>query len=274
MRKSKEKKKRIVLVEDEPTLANLIEAGLQEQGYEVRSARDGKKGLQLIRDVKPDLVLLDIMLPGLKGFDILEKLSKEDHALPALPVIIISNSGDSIEIERALRMGVKDYLVKVNFNPNEVIAKVNNTLQAHVEERKKKSKLPKTVKGKRVLLVEDDTLLSDMLEKEFVAKHYEVHKAWNAEKARSILAEHEVNVIVLDLVLPDEHGLSFLKELQKNDSTKSIPVIIASNLGQQEEIDQGLRAGAVDYIVKTNTVPREIVEKIEKLLQKGQRDYK
>jgi len=268
------KKKCIVLVEDEPTLANLIEGRLKEQGYEVRSATDGKSGLQLIREAKPDLVLLDVMLPGLKGFDILEKLHKEDGLLPGLPIIIISNSGDSIEVERALRMGVRDYLVKVNFNPNEVIEKVNNALEEDENKNKQKAKKPKWVKGNRVLIVEDDTLLSGMLEREFVEKRYEVYKAQNAEKARGILAIHDIDVMVLDLVLPDEHGLSFLKELRKRGKTKNIPVIIASNLGQQEEIEQGLKAGAVDYVVKTNTVPGQIVEKVDALLQKGRKDKK
>ncbi|MDP2664537.1 MAG: response regulator [bacterium] len=269
------KKKQIVLVEDEPTLTNLIESGLRDRGYEVKAAKDGKEGLRLIRETKPDLVLLDVMLPGLKGFDILEKLHKEDGVLPGLPVIIISNSGDPIEIERALHLGVRDYLVKVNFNPNEVVEKVNSVFEAEDDKGKKTRVKPKAVKGNQVLLVEDDTILSDALERKFVEKKYVVFKAFNANMARKVLQEHEVDIILLDLVLPDEHGLSFLRQLKKNERAKRIPVIIISNLGQQEEIDEGLRAGAVDYIVKTNTVPSEIFEKVKALIQKGQtRDTK
>ena len=77
-----------------------------------------------------------------------------------------------------------------------------------------------------------------------------------------------MDVILLDLVLPDEHGLTLLRELKKSDQFRHIPVLITSNLGQQEEIEQGLKAGAIDYIVKTNTVPGEIFEKVEALLQK------
>ena len=267
---AKTKKKRIVLVEDELTLANLIELGLKKEGYEVKSAKNGTKGLQLIRDAKPDLVLLDIMLPGIKGFEILEKLYKEDHMLPALPVIIISNTGDSIEVERASKMGVRDYLIKVNFNPDEVIEKVKNVFKAEAElsSAKRKTKKAKAVKERKVLLVEDDTILSDTLGRKFIEKKYTVFKAFNANLARKILEEHIVDVILLDLVLPDEHGLSLLKELKKDDRFKHIPVLITSNLGQQEEIEQGLRAGAIDYIVKTNTVPGEIFEKVEVVLQK------
>ena len=270
MRRLSPKKKRIVLVEDEPTLANLIESELRKEGYEVKTAGNGTKGLQLIREAKPDLVLLDIMLPGLKGFAILEKLYKEDHMLPALPVIIISNTGDSIEIERASKMGVRDYLIKVNFNPDEVIEKVKKVFKAEADNSKGKTKKVKVSKERKILLVEDDTILSDTLGRKFIEKKYTVFKAFNASLARKILAENSVDAILLDLVLPDEHGLSLLRELKKNDQLKNVPVLIISNLGQQEEIEQGLKAGAIDYIVKTNTVPGEIFEKVEALLQKGQ----
>lgn len=263
MRKTKN---RIVLVEDEPTLANLIEVGLKKEGYKVDIAADGKKGLQLIRDIKPDLVLLDIMLPGLKGFEILQKLYNEDHMLPALPVIIISNSGDTIEIERALKMGVRDYLIKVNFNPYEVIEKVKDVLR--VEAEKGKRGKVRTSRGKQVLLVEDDTILSDALERKFLEKGYTVFKAFNGSLARKILAENKIDAILLDLILPDEHGLSLLREFKKTDRFKNIPVIIISNLGQQEEVEQGLKEGAIDYIVKTNTVPGEIFEKVALLFTK------
>jgi len=258
----------IALIEDEQTLANLIESGLRKEGFEVLAAVDGIAGLNLIEKEKPDLVLLDMMLPGLTGFDILEKLT-EKGILPGMPIVIISNSGEPIEIERVLKMGVRDYLIKVNFNPNEVIEKVKNVLKDEKDIVKKKAAVPKAVKGRRILLIEDDTILSDVLGKKFIAKGYSLRKAVNADAARKILAEEEVDLILLDLVLPDEHGISLLKEFKRSERLKNIPVVITSNLGQQEEIDEGIKSGAVDYIVKTNTVPEEIFQKVENLLQKG-----
>lgn len=263
----RKRKKLVILVEDEQTLANLIELGLKREGYSVKTAVDGISGLNLIRKSKPDLVLLDLMLPGLKGFDILEKLYKDDHVLPALPVIIISNSGDSMEIEQALRMGVKDYLIKVNFNPYEVIEKVNNVLKIKTHDVKKEIKNPEATKENRILIVEDDPILSNALERKFTEKKYAVYTAFNANSAREILRKEKINAILLDIVLPDEHGLGFLRELKKDERTNNIPIIITSNLGQQEEIEQGLQAGAVDYIVKTNTLPGEIFKKVDSLLQ-------
>lgn len=258
-----EKKKIIVLVEDEKTIANLIELSLERSGYEVKTAHDGKEGLDLILRSSPDLVLLDIALPTLGGFDILDKL-KEEKRLPSLPIIIISNSGQSVEIERAKDAGVRDYLIKVNFSPEEVLDKVNLVL----EDEKKMGEQSSSADADHILLVEDDTILADYLERKFTQKGYKVFRANNASEAKRALTEHKIDLVLLDIILPDVDGLQFLQELKKDENIKDIPVIIISNLGQEEEIERGKQAGAADYIVKSDTVPGDILKKVETLLQK------
>ena len=264
----KKKQKRIVLLEDEPTIANLIDLGLKKQGYAVQAIRNGKEGLRIIRKTKPDLVLLDMMLPGMRGFDILEALYAE-HTLPSLPVIIISNSGQPIEIERALNLGVRDYLIKVNFTPQEVIEKVEHLFASKTAKPTIKKKSKKSGEGKRVLIVEDDFILAETLEKKFIQKNHYAQKALNASEARRILQNTKIDVILLDLILPDVDGFSFLSELKHDNRFKDIPIVIISNLGQREDMERGLRGGAIDYIVKANTVPGEIVERVEALLKNG-----
>ncbi len=102
---------------------SLLVTKLERCGYEVKVAGDGITGLEIIHAKKPDLVILDMLLPRMNGFETLEKLH-EEKILPSLPVIIISNSGQPVEINRAMALGVCDYLVKVNFDPKEIIEKV------------------------------------------------------------------------------------------------------------------------------------------------------
>ncbi|MCH7605365.1 response regulator [Patescibacteria group bacterium] len=264
-----EKKKFVLLIEDEQTIANLIQLRLEKAGYIVQTEKNGKVALTLIPKLKPDLILLDLMLPGLGGFDIMEALSK-DHILPDMPIVVISNSGQPVEIERALNLGVRDYLIKVNFSPDEVLEKVNQVIAAGKtrKEKKRTKKLSATPKG--ILLVEDDLILSDVLERKFMLAKQQVFKALSANEARIILKKEKIDIILLDLVLPDVDGFTFLEELKHEGHTKNIPVIILSNLGQRQEIDRGINAGADDYIVKSNTVPEEILKKVEALLKKGQ----
>jgi DNA-binding response OmpR family regulator len=263
----KKKKRHIVLVEDEEILANLIHVQLTREGYEVTTIKNGKDGLRSILETKHDLLLLDIALPGLSGFDILEELHKQ-QIVPRLPVIIISNSGQSIEIERAKKLGIWDYLIKVNFTPQEVIKKVERVFEQSDEERVcKEGSLKDCTAVKKVLIVEDEIVLIDALERKFAQKNYAVQRAMNAQEARVILNEKDIDVILLDLILPDVTGLSFLTELKQNIKFKNIPVVIVSNLGQQEEIQRGMREGALDYIVKADTLPGEIVERVETIFK-------
>ena len=115
--------KKILIVEDEPLIAELMQRRLQDEGYYAFVARDGEDALKQIREERPDLILLDIILPRLNGFGVLAELEK-DEELKLIPVIVISNSGEPEEIERAKAAGVRDWLVKTDFDPKEVLEKV------------------------------------------------------------------------------------------------------------------------------------------------------
>jgi len=89
---------------------------------------DGEKGLEAVEKEKPDLVLLDLILPGLDGFEVLTKI-KENPAVSQIPVIILSNLGQKDDIEKGLKMGAKDYLIKAHFTPAEIIEKIGIILK-------------------------------------------------------------------------------------------------------------------------------------------------
>lgn len=115
--------KKILLIEDEKLLADLLQKKLVAEGYKVTVVWDGDAGIQAAKEEKPNLILLDMLLPKRDGIGVLEGLN-EMGLLAQIPVIVISNSGQPVEIERAKELGVKDWLIKVEFDPNEVIDKV------------------------------------------------------------------------------------------------------------------------------------------------------
>ena len=116
-------KKKILLIEDEEIITDLLERKLTKEGYCVDVARDGEQGLEKMRNDKPDLVLLDIVMPKLGGFEVMERMRK-DKELNSIPVIIISNSGQPVELDRAKELGASDWLIKAQFDPQEVLDKV------------------------------------------------------------------------------------------------------------------------------------------------------
>ncbi len=120
-------KKKILVVEDDNVLRNVLVEKLSKNGYESIGAEDGVVAIEKILAWKPDLILLDILMPKKNGIEVLEELSK-DVELSKIPVIIISNSGRPAEIERALELGARGILVKAVFEPNEVLEKIEKVL--------------------------------------------------------------------------------------------------------------------------------------------------
>jgi len=120
--------KKILVVEDDKFLRELISRDLVKEGYDVVEAVDGEKGIESIKKENPDLVLLDLILPGIDGFEVLSRM-KSDPALSQIPVIILSNLGQRDDIERGLELGASDYLIKAHFTPNEIIEKIKTMLK-------------------------------------------------------------------------------------------------------------------------------------------------
>lgn len=120
--------KKILIIEDDKFLRELIVRKLTQEGFETVEAIDGEEGLRKIKEEKPNLVLLDLILPTIDGFEVLTRI-KEDPTLVSSPVIVLSNLGQREDIERSLKLGAIDYLVKAHFTPNEIIEKVKNVLK-------------------------------------------------------------------------------------------------------------------------------------------------
>lgn len=121
--------KTILLIEDEPLLGNLLKQRLEKEGIQVVLKRDGEEGLSALREFKPDLVLLDIILPKISGFEILENL-KADPQLEKAPVIIVSNLGQDSDIARGQSLGAIQYFVKAKLSIEDLVEQTKLLLQA------------------------------------------------------------------------------------------------------------------------------------------------
>ena len=121
------KQKRMEIINDSFFMIGLLQRKLTQEGYEVLVARDGEEGLKVMKELKPDLILLDIIMPKIGGLEVMEEMQK-DKELKKIPVIIISNSGQPVEIDKAKKLGARDWLIKTEFDPKEVIEKVKKQI--------------------------------------------------------------------------------------------------------------------------------------------------
>lgn len=120
--------------------------------------------------------------------------------------------------------------------------------------------------GKKILLVEDDQFLIDIYKKKLTTSGFEVEVAETGRKAIFKAKEFKPDLIVLDVVLPEMEGWEALKQIKANPETKNIKAIFMSNLSQREEIEKGLKAGALKYLIKSQYTPSEVVLEIKKII--------
>lgn len=120
--------KKILFVEDEAALQEAFGEVLKQAGYEVIMALDGEIALRLAKSEKPDLILLDLVLPKIHGFDVLKRL-KKDKETENIPVIVLTNLEKAEDVDAAIELGAKTYLVKTQYNLEEVIDKIKRIIK-------------------------------------------------------------------------------------------------------------------------------------------------
>ena len=121
---------------------------------------------------------------------------------------------------------------------------------------------------KKILLVEDEEMLAIMYEVKFKNEGFDLIKALDGAQGLEMAKSTQPNFILLDIIMPKIDGFSVLKSLKEEESTKDIPVMMLTNLGQDEDIERGRQMGAVGYLVKANITPAEVVEAVKVELQK------
>ncbi len=260
-------KKTILLVDDDAILGEVLRNRLEEEGYACLWESDGEKGLETMRAVHPDLLLLDIVMPNMNGYEVLEVINR-DASLVSIPVIVISNSGQPVEIERILGLGVKDYIVKAQFSPEEVITKIKKIIGGGIQPNAETNPSKKSPAETKLLIVEDEVMLSDIASDRFRHDGYQVFNACDGKEALVKAKEVHPDLILLDLIMPGIGGFDVLRTLKANPATASVPVVIFSNLAQESDILESRRLGAIDFLVKANFTPSQLLERVRILLAK------
>ncbi len=201
---------RILVIEDDPGAVRLIRAFLEPDGYRVRVAADGEAGIAAARELRPDAILLDVLLSGIDGWEVLRRL-KTDPALRDVPVIIVTIVD---ERELGLALGAVDYLVK----PVD-----QSALRASLARHTAGVAHPG---GIRVLAVDDDPATLDMIEATLRPDGYEVTRAMSGEQGVAIARYAALDLVICDILMPDLDGFGVVAALNGHERTRDLPIII------------------------------------------------
>ena len=227
---------RVLVVEDDSNAYELIASALGSAGYLAIRARHGDEALRLAKDSRPAAVTLDLVLPGMDGWEVLKRL-KNDDATRQLPVVILSMI-DNRDLGMAL--GADDYFVKP----------VDRTRLLH------RLKEITAGRGKRLLVIDDDATVHDLLEEDLSALGYALDKTFSGEDGLRAAEERSPDVIILDLMMPGMSGFEVAGSLKQNPRTANIPILVLTSK-EVSTADRALLHTKVSSFVQKGTSARE-----------------
>ncbi|MFA7286384.1 MAG: response regulator [Patescibacteria group bacterium] len=253
-----EAKKKVLIIEDEAFLAEMYHTKFKELGYQVFVAPDGKQGIAVMHKEKPDLTLLDIIMPDLDGYEVL-KVVRQDADLKDLLIVVLSNLGQDEEITKGMQLGADDYLVKSDLTPSQLVEKIETVLA-------RGRTASAAVQQVRVLLIEDTRDIVELyrhrFEKEGFICTVAENGAWGVKTAQT----QPFDLILLDIAMPAMNGLEALATLRATPKLEKTPIIVFSNTVESDELSDVKKAGATEVFLKARVTPTQIVNKIRELI--------
>ncbi len=259
-RMNQTKKEKILIIESDTKFGEQVVEALKNDGYPVSLVKNGAEGLRSLMDTMPHLVLVDVSLEGMDGYEVLEKKQAEP-LLAKIPVFLMSSQGVPINMQRVPPGSVVEFLMALHSNPSDIVEKVDKHFGNDVMDIKELD--AKNEAKKKLLWVEDDKLIGTILAKKLIASGFDLSHAKNGEEALSSLKQKIPDVVVLDLLLPGMSGFDILQQIRMDEKLKNVPVIILSNLSKPSDIDKAKMLGAQKFLVKAATSLDQIVSEIK-----------
>jgi len=238
---------RVLVVEDEDASFETLRAYLQSAGYVPIRARTGEEAMRLARVMRPLAITLDLVLPEMDGWHVLRGL-QSDAATASIPVIIVSMLENR---ELAAALGAQDYFVKPIDWPRLLRRLAQITRGAG--------------RGARLLLVDDDVSVHEMLDHELSSAGYVLEKARSGPEGLERAERLKPDVIILDLIMPGMSGFELAEILRQKESTSRIPIVVLTAKELTAGDRERLRHGVSDLVMKGSAAPARLIQAIRSL---------
>jgi CheY-like chemotaxis protein/anti-sigma regulatory factor (Ser/Thr protein kinase) len=243
--------KKILVVDDNPTNIKVLTQTLQEERFNIFEASNGKIALDIAYKACPDLILMDVMMPEMDGFEACRRL-KADNTTSDIPIVFITAKTAVDEIEEGFSLGCEEYITKP-FQIDEVCNRVRTHLFLGNQKKKKEffqGEDASSVAGMTVMIVEDNPVNLTVLIKTLESLEVSITMAPNGKIAVDLAPRVQPDLILLDIMMPEMNGFEVCRILKADVSTQSIPIIFVSAKNLSTDIEKGFHLGCIDYIPK------------------------
>lgn len=247
---------KVLVIDDDNAVLESTAAALELEGFQVMTASNGGQGFQLITNQHPDMILLDVRLPDIDGFDMCKRIRKDPQTLN-IPVIMVT--GDrTVDIENGFSVGADDCIIKP-IDMDYLVSRIKKLTQKNI----------------KILLIEDDRQICDILTNVMTNQKYDLEVLNEGNNIIEKLKKDRPDLILLDITLavpPD--GIEICRLIKRDEYTKDIPVIMLTGSDNTESVEKCFGYGAEDYVFKPFNI-QDLLLKIKKyILRIEKNNYK
>ena len=276
---------RVLIVDDDPTALEALNMRLSEEYFEVATASDGEQALQHMKSDPPDIVLLDIVMPGIDGYEVCERI-RSDPELLHVPIVMLSAKSDPGDVVRGLEAGADDYLQKP-FEDVVVLARIRSLVRSKLmtdEFRRREQTsnqfgvldreediVDADVLGGRVLVIDDD---ADELGKISLAlaTSYQVTTERDPDRAMAVARDGDFDLIVVSLTMKESDGLRLCSHLRTMEETRQTAILVMTESDSPDMLVRALEIGVSDYLkrpVNTDEMKARVRTQIKRKMYQG-----
>jgi PAS domain S-box-containing protein len=240
---------KVLVIDDEQTVRDLMRRFLAREGFDVVTAKDGREGLELARQLHPALITLDVLMPEFDGWSVLQAL-KGDPELAQIPVLMLTILDEK---HKGYALGASDYMTKP-FDRDRLRAVLAKYGRGG---------------GKRILIVDDDAEHRRRLSRVLEAEGWQVSEAENGRVGLERLAASEPDLIVLDLMMPEMDGFEFLSELRNDQARRHVPVVVITAAELTDDDRARLNGGVERILQRSEFQPDDLLAEVRALVARS-----
>lgn len=253
-------------------ISEIYQKKFTDSGFQVFTAASGEQTLSIAKKEKIDMILLDLIMPKMNGFEVIENLRGGSYD-PNIKIIVFSNLSATEDREKAMKMGANGFITKSEFTPSDLVKEIGRRLGQYQEQEKNFSRENGTAPaappsgGKKILMIEDEEIFIEMFGEKLKQEGYDVSFARNGAWGIKEALKNNFDLFVIDMIMPAMTGEEMVTKLKMEDATKDVPIILLSASVEDEVVKRVEALGTQAFFSKTKITPTELSNKISELLK-------